>query len=175
MRYTERLMDKLRIEQRRPGKFGRFGGRLWISLSSLTMVCSLPLLFFILVVDLRCVLIGQTGYYVEEVVTKLAEIEYHTFTSSKITIGSTTKRTDDIFHKKRWGWYGRDRVFEGPDGREYRWELGTKARVCLLSFFTHHGLVLTWLNPTAIPERRTEYDCSKVPPRVLSDDEERVP
>ncbi|KAH6907038.1 hypothetical protein BKA70DRAFT_1286083 [Coprinopsis sp. MPI-PUGE-AT-0042] len=71
------------------------------------------------------------GYYVEEVVTKLAEIEYHTFKSSKITIGDKTKRTDDIFHKKRWGWYGRDRVFEGPDGREYRWELGTIPRLYL--------------------------------------------
>ncbi|TFK24650.1 hypothetical protein FA15DRAFT_687403 [Coprinopsis marcescibilis] len=68
---------------------------------------------------------GVVAHDMEDRFTRLAQIDFHTFTSSKITMGGITRHTDDIFRKKRVGWFGRDRIFQGPDGNEYRWELGS--------------------------------------------------
>lgn len=35
--------------------------------------------------------------------------------------------TRSFFKKEGWGWRGSDRVFMAPDGRQYRWKLGTMA------------------------------------------------
>lgn len=65
----------------------------------------------------------------------LAEVEYHTFRTSRIRYsklpgggqGEDGKGTpvEEVFRKSGWvGVYGRDRIFTGPDGNEYKWVLG---------------------------------------------------
>ncbi|KAG2365613.1 hypothetical protein BDR07DRAFT_1398170 [Suillus spraguei] len=53
----------------------------------------------------------------------LGEIEWHTFTSSKFRTGGTEVETKHFIPEK--GLLGRKRVFTGPDGRPYRWDLET--------------------------------------------------
>ncbi|KAG2021255.1 hypothetical protein CC2G_006509 [Coprinopsis cinerea AmutBmut pab1-1] len=68
----------------------------------------------------------------EEQLTRLGEIEFHVLRSSKITLGDVCRAAGDIFRKRGLGCYGRDRIFQGPDGTEYRWELGPfKSRLWL--------------------------------------------
>ncbi|KAG2058664.1 hypothetical protein BDR06DRAFT_44816 [Suillus hirtellus] len=57
----------------------------------------------------------------------LGEIEWHTFVSSKFRSHGTEVKTD-VFIPKR-GLWGRKRVFTGPDGRPYRWDLTSKVVV----------------------------------------------
>ncbi|KAG2058665.1 hypothetical protein BDR06DRAFT_949902 [Suillus hirtellus] len=59
----------------------------------------------------------------------LGEIEWHTFVSSKFRSHGTEVKAD-VFIPKR-GFWGRKRVFTGPDGRPYRWDL--KSSVVVLS------------------------------------------
>jgi len=59
--------------------------------------------------------------------TDLAEIHYEIL-SSRIRYNGTEMATSDFFRKS--GFLGRDRVFTGPDGKEYEWEL--KTTVCKL-------------------------------------------
>ncbi|KAG2070035.1 hypothetical protein BDR04DRAFT_1201562 [Suillus decipiens] len=54
----------------------------------------------------------------------LGEIEWHTFISSKFRAGGTEVEMEEFIPKK--GLWGRKRVFIGPDGRPYRWDLETK-------------------------------------------------
>ncbi|EAU80773.2 hypothetical protein CC1G_04883 [Coprinopsis cinerea okayama7 len=57
--------------------------------------------------------------------TAIAEIEFHTFTSSTITItGQGTYDTKSFFRKGGLSWNGRDRIFTAPDGLEYCWKMG---------------------------------------------------
>jgi hypothetical protein len=57
----------------------------------------------------------------------LATIEYQTIHGSRIRMGDLDVATNEYF-KKDGGWsfrvLGRNRVFTGPDGREYFWSLG---------------------------------------------------
>ncbi|KIM49873.1 hypothetical protein M413DRAFT_439002 [Hebeloma cylindrosporum] len=59
----------------------------------------------------------------------LATIEYHTIRSSRIRMGGLDVATNDYFRREGWGLttLGRDRVFTGPDGREYLWKLGERS------------------------------------------------
>ncbi|KAJ8595150.1 hypothetical protein M405DRAFT_857545 [Rhizopogon salebrosus TDB-379] len=54
----------------------------------------------------------------------IGEIEWHTYTSSKFRFGGTEVVTKEFIPKK--GFTGRKRVFTGPDGRSYRWNLNSK-------------------------------------------------
>ncbi|KAG1815445.1 hypothetical protein EV424DRAFT_1348440 [Suillus variegatus] len=60
----------------------------------------------------------------------LGEIEWHTFVSSKFRSHGTEVKTD-VFIPKR-GLWGRKRVFTGPDGRPYRWDLTSRVVVGIL-------------------------------------------
>ncbi|KAF9463420.1 hypothetical protein BDZ94DRAFT_1258757 [Collybia nuda] len=53
----------------------------------------------------------------------LAQIEHKPFSSSVIKFGGIETEVKHYFRKEGWSWYGRDRVFTGPDGKEYRWLL----------------------------------------------------
>ncbi|GLB42116.1 hypothetical protein LshimejAT787_1101310 [Lyophyllum shimeji] len=55
----------------------------------------------------------------------LAQIEWKSLRSSRIRFRGRELRTRSVFKKKGWGWRGSDRVFIAPDGRQYRWKLGT--------------------------------------------------
>ncbi|KAF5379133.1 hypothetical protein D9615_005855 [Tricholomella constricta] len=57
----------------------------------------------------------------------LAQIEWKSFRSSILRFYGREMRTRSFFKKQGWGWHGCDRVFAAPDGREYRWKLGTAA------------------------------------------------
>lgn len=59
----------------------------------------------------------------------LGEIEWHALASSKFRFRGTEVETKEFIPKK--GLWGRKRVFTGPDGRPYRWDL--KRRVVVLS------------------------------------------
>ncbi|KAF8652775.1 hypothetical protein AX16_004167 [Volvariella volvacea WC 439] len=54
----------------------------------------------------------------------LARIDFHTVHSDIISMGGQDHEASSFFKKGGLGWYGRDRVFTGPDGKEYVWELG---------------------------------------------------
>ncbi|KAF8162645.1 hypothetical protein B0H34DRAFT_692352 [Crassisporium funariophilum] len=53
----------------------------------------------------------------------LATIDYRTFHSTRIRYADRDLPTGEWFKKKGWGWHGRNRIFEGPDGREYTWKM----------------------------------------------------
>ncbi|KAH6901959.1 hypothetical protein BKA70DRAFT_1157550 [Coprinopsis sp. MPI-PUGE-AT-0042] len=57
--------------------------------------------------------------------TELASLRIRYAHSDELTIHGITKKEDEVF-KKPFGlnWYGRDRIWVGPDGQEYRWEMG---------------------------------------------------
>ncbi|EAU80771.2 hypothetical protein CC1G_04881 [Coprinopsis cinerea okayama7 len=57
----------------------------------------------------------------------LAEIEFHAVRPTKITVpGKGVTNSTVFFRKGRLGWKGRDRIFTGPSGLEYRWKLHKK-------------------------------------------------
>ncbi|KAF8162640.1 hypothetical protein B0H34DRAFT_649917 [Crassisporium funariophilum] len=67
----------------------------------------------------------------------LAEIEYHSFRdyNSRIRYAGQDVAVSEFFTKKGWSCYGRyavvlNRVFKGPDGKEYTWHLSSS--VCKL-------------------------------------------
>ncbi|KAG1756307.1 uncharacterized protein EDB91DRAFT_1076368 [Suillus paluster] len=60
----------------------------------------------------------------------MGEIEWHTFASSKFRFGGTEVETKNFIPNR--GWMGRKRVFIGPDGRSYRWDLQDKVVVLFL-------------------------------------------
>ncbi|EAU80774.1 hypothetical protein CC1G_04884 [Coprinopsis cinerea okayama7 len=55
--------------------------------------------------------------------TRIGLVEFNTVTSSKITWENVIHDTSKFFRKESMGWLGRDRIFTGPDGKEYRWLL----------------------------------------------------
>ncbi|OAX31352.1 hypothetical protein K503DRAFT_777665 [Rhizopogon vinicolor AM-OR11-026] len=59
----------------------------------------------------------------------IGEIEWHTFTSSRFRFGGTEVAAKEFIPSK--GLTRRKRVFTGPDGRSYRWDLNF--RVVVLS------------------------------------------
>ncbi|KIM49884.1 hypothetical protein M413DRAFT_439018 [Hebeloma cylindrosporum] len=55
----------------------------------------------------------------------LATIEYRMVQDSWIRMGGTMDiSTGEYFRKEGWTLLGRNRIFTGPDGREYIWKLG---------------------------------------------------
>jgi hypothetical protein len=74
--------------------------------------------------------------------THIAEIELHTIASTIIRHLGNEWRANEFLRKAGWSWYGRsgnlfdvlstrliylfssDRIFKGPDGKEYRWKMG---------------------------------------------------
>ncbi|KAF8957749.1 hypothetical protein BDZ97DRAFT_1706486 [Flammula alnicola] len=56
--------------------------------------------------------------------TKIAEIDFHTISSTIIHHMGNNWKASDFFRKEGWSWYGRDRIFTGPDGKEYAWKMG---------------------------------------------------
>ncbi|KAF8179666.1 hypothetical protein BJ912DRAFT_907618 [Pholiota molesta] len=56
--------------------------------------------------------------------THIADIELHTIASTIIRHLGNEWRASEFFRKAGWSWYGSDRIFEGPDGKEYRWKMG---------------------------------------------------
>ncbi|KAH6899150.1 hypothetical protein BKA70DRAFT_1314519, partial [Coprinopsis sp. MPI-PUGE-AT-0042] len=60
--------------------------------------------------------------------THIGGIEFNALTTSKITWKGETKETSVFFRKGDKGWVagsGSHRIFAGPDGREYRWDIGS--------------------------------------------------
>ncbi|KAG2070039.1 hypothetical protein BDR04DRAFT_1077403 [Suillus decipiens] len=72
-------------------------------------------------------------YHMRDQFEVLGEIEWHKFTSSKFRTGGTEVETKQFIPKKGLLGrnFGRKRVFIGPDGRPYRWDL--KFKVVILS------------------------------------------
>ncbi|KAG1826815.1 uncharacterized protein BJ212DRAFT_1308437 [Suillus subaureus] len=68
-------------------------------------------------------------YHMQDQFDVLGEIEWHTFASSKFRYGGTEVETKKFIPKR--GLLGRKRVFVGPDGCSYRWDL--QYRVVVLS------------------------------------------
>ncbi|KAF9443147.1 hypothetical protein P691DRAFT_680154, partial [Macrolepiota fuliginosa MF-IS2] len=52
-----------------------------------------------------------------------AQIEFHTFNSTRFRYNSRDVPVSEYFRKEGWSWYGRGRVFTASNGKEYRWEL----------------------------------------------------
>ncbi|KAF8888285.1 hypothetical protein BD779DRAFT_463718 [Infundibulicybe gibba] len=57
----------------------------------------------------------------------LAQVEWHSLNSSKIRMGGEEIETEGFFRKAGWGLTARDRVFTAPDGKEYKWKIGTSS------------------------------------------------
>ncbi|KAF8652782.1 hypothetical protein AX16_004174 [Volvariella volvacea WC 439] len=54
----------------------------------------------------------------------LARIDFHTIHQDVISMGGQDIEVSSFFRKGCFGAYGSNRIFTGPDGREYVWELG---------------------------------------------------
>ncbi|KAG6916908.1 hypothetical protein DXG01_004741 [Tephrocybe rancida] len=60
-------------------------------------------------------------------------VEHNMIASAVLHFGDQRYEAKDYFKKDGWGAYGRNRVFTGLDGREYKWLLRSfspKARFC---------------------------------------------
>ncbi|KAH6899147.1 hypothetical protein BKA70DRAFT_1569572 [Coprinopsis sp. MPI-PUGE-AT-0042] len=57
---------------------------------------------------------------------RIGEIEFIIVEPTKITWKGVTQETTAMFRKgeRKWGDLGSDRIFTGPDGLEYRWNIG---------------------------------------------------
>ncbi|KAG5642050.1 hypothetical protein DXG03_003749 [Asterophora parasitica] len=53
----------------------------------------------------------------------LAQVDHNAVASSVLRFGGIQYETKDYFRKEGWGAQGRNRIFTGPDGREYKWVL----------------------------------------------------
>ncbi|KAH9483471.1 hypothetical protein JR316_0002939 [Psilocybe cubensis] len=56
---------------------------------------------------------------------KVAEIEFHAISSTIIRHGGGERKTCDFFKKEGWAWYGGNRIFTGPDQKQYMWKMGS--------------------------------------------------
>ncbi|KAJ3513857.1 hypothetical protein NLJ89_g2721 [Agrocybe chaxingu] len=61
---------------------------------------------------------------------RVAEINYHYMSNSKIRYRGQETKSDKFFRKEGWSWNGRGRVFTGADGKEYVWKM--KDENCVL-------------------------------------------
>jgi len=72
---------------------------------------------------------GEEVKKLEDAFAHLATVEYRTIRSSRIRMGDldvTTNGTNGYFKENGRGFFGRNRIFTGPDGEEYIWKLGQK-------------------------------------------------
>jgi len=53
----------------------------------------------------------------------LATVKHKAIASSTLRFGGNEVETKEYFRKEGWSAHGRDRIFTGPDGHEYRWLL----------------------------------------------------
>ncbi|KAJ3886205.1 hypothetical protein GG344DRAFT_81940 [Lentinula edodes] len=61
----------------------------------------------------------------EDRMIEVGKIGWALFKSSMITFGKgPEQKADQYFQKESWGFWGRHRVFTGPDRKEYKWVLG---------------------------------------------------
>ncbi|KAF9528283.1 hypothetical protein CPB83DRAFT_854776 [Crepidotus variabilis] len=58
-----------------------------------------------------------------DVFKPLAEVAYNAILSSRIKYGEKDESVSKFFRQGDWGFYGRSKVFTGPDGKEYAWSL----------------------------------------------------
>ncbi|KAK0421530.1 hypothetical protein EV421DRAFT_1727059 [Armillaria borealis] len=61
----------------------------------------------------------------------LGYIDWKTFVSSVMRYNGTEVKATKYLKKQGWGWYGRNRVFKGPDGKEYKWILRASPKLVL--------------------------------------------
>ncbi|KAJ8583985.1 hypothetical protein M405DRAFT_774760 [Rhizopogon salebrosus TDB-379] len=61
----------------------------------------------------------------------MGEIEWHIFRPSKFRFGGNEVEAKRFIERR--GLMGRKRVFTGPDGRSYRWDMVSRTRVVVLS------------------------------------------
>ncbi|SJL09014.1 uncharacterized protein ARMOST_12390 [Armillaria ostoyae] len=61
----------------------------------------------------------------------LGYIDWKTFVSSVMRYNGTEVKATKYLKKHGWGWYGRNRVFKGPDGKEYKWILRASSKLVL--------------------------------------------
>ncbi|OJA09036.1 hypothetical protein AZE42_09692 [Rhizopogon vesiculosus] len=71
----------------------------------------------------------NTGWSRRDQFDVVGEIEWHKLTSSRFRFGGTEVVTKEFIPSR--GFTGRKRVFTGPDGRSYRWDL--KSKIVVLS------------------------------------------
>ncbi|KAK0234910.1 hypothetical protein EDD85DRAFT_61092 [Armillaria nabsnona] len=63
----------------------------------------------------------------------LGYIDWKVFASSVLRFNGTEVKAIEYLKKQGWGWYGRHRVFKGPDGKEYKWILGASVSKLVLN------------------------------------------
>jgi hypothetical protein len=71
--------------------------------------------------------------HLKDIFAHLATIEYRTIRSSRIRMGDLdvpANGTNGYFKEDGRGFLGRNRIFTGPDGKEYTWRMGPK--ICKL-------------------------------------------
>ncbi|PPQ88141.1 hypothetical protein CVT25_004897 [Psilocybe cyanescens] len=56
---------------------------------------------------------------------KVSEIEFHAISSTIIRHGGSELKTSEFFKKEGWAWYGGNRIFTGPDKKQYIWKMGS--------------------------------------------------
>ncbi|KAF8652784.1 hypothetical protein AX16_004176 [Volvariella volvacea WC 439] len=61
---------------------------------------------------------------VQDQFAHLAQVYFRQYGSDKIVMGGQKFYVSSFFRKEGLSWGGRDRIFTGPDGKEYRWILG---------------------------------------------------
>ncbi|ESK82737.1 hypothetical protein Moror_5671 [Moniliophthora roreri MCA 2997] len=61
----------------------------------------------------------------EERFANLGRIDWRTLQSSTIQILDQQMETKDFFRSEGWSGKKRNRIFTGPDGKEYKWILGS--------------------------------------------------
>jgi hypothetical protein len=91
----------------------------------------------------------------------LAEIHYKIFSSSRIRYNGTEVPTSVFFRKGGFGLtsMGRNRVFTGPDGKEYEWELRSSScklylkevpRPLVATYHTRHFGIIGEARPASL-------------------------
>ncbi|KAF5342259.1 hypothetical protein D9611_002134 [Ephemerocybe angulata] len=55
---------------------------------------------------------------------ELATFKIRTFHPDEFEVNGQAFTEKEFFRESGFGWYGSDRIWAGPDGREYRWKMG---------------------------------------------------
>ncbi|KAK0186379.1 hypothetical protein F5146DRAFT_1227035 [Armillaria mellea] len=63
----------------------------------------------------------------------LGYIDWKVFVSSVLRYNGKEVKATGYLKKQGWGFYGRNRVFNGPDGKEYKWILGASISKLVLN------------------------------------------
>ncbi|KAK0475747.1 hypothetical protein IW261DRAFT_455137 [Armillaria novae-zelandiae] len=68
----------------------------------------------------------------------LGVIDWKVKTSSIMRYKGKEIKASDYLKKKGWGWYTKNRVFEGPDGKEYTWKMTSTSKVSRYNHVIYH-------------------------------------